>query len=170
MYKRINEPLTKNGKELFAIGDTCNEIIGDSANWEKVNKTVWDLQEGDTFWMIYEYDDTSWYVWDSKNSVCITLRENGNCFLSEEEAEEVSWRRQFETKMKREFKPEECDWNDINAYKYFVRFNHNDKKLDVLLSLYMQNQGVIYCKTEEVVEQFVKDNESDLLRYFGVVK
>lgn len=170
MYKRINEPLTKNGKELFAVGDTCNEIIGDSANWEKVNKTVWDLQEGDTFWMIYEYDDTSWYVWDSKNSVCITLRENGNCFLSEEEAEEASWRRQFETKMRREFKPEEVDWNNSEIRKYYITYDTYNKCIDFDFTWFTKTQNITHCNDGEIVEQFIKDNESDLLRYFGVVK
>lgn len=169
MFKRINEPLIKNGKELFAIGDTCNEIIGDSTNWEKVVTSIWDLKEGDFYWFLDDCGEIVTTMWCNdridKNRLSI-----GNVFLTEEEAEEVSWRRQFETKMRREFKPEECDWNNNNYYKYFVMYDHDDREPGVWTSRYAQIQDAIYCNDEETVTQFIEDNESDLLRYFGAVR
>lgn len=169
MFKRINKPLTKNGTELFAVGDTCNEIIGDSVNWEKVNESVWDLKFGDKFWIVNLSGEPSWGTWD-ENSLNVGRRNRGLVFLTKEDAEEYSWRLEFETKMRKEFKSDEVDWNNTNHYKHFVMYDHNDKEASVWSSRYGQYQCAICCSNLEVVEQFIEENESDLLRYFGVVR
>lgn len=168
-YKRINTPLLKNGEELFKIGDTSTEIIGDSANWEEVveNKTIWDLEVGDKYYYeangIGEIWDTKW-VNDYADKERLVI---GNVFLTHEEAEEEVWKRKFETEMKRVFKPHECDWEN-SEIKYSICYDTFEGTCTTSSNRDLKMQGMIYCKDYETVEHFIKEHKKELKRYFGV--
>lgn len=157
----------KNGTELFAVGDTCNEIIGEASNWEEARTSIWDLKYGDDFWYVASDGTVGKSTWtDSKyDNRKLSI---GTIGLTEEEAEEISWRMYFETNMRKEFKPEECNWKDSDEYKFFIMYNHHYKRFVVECNQLTQYQGTFYCNDREVVERFVGDNMVELRRYYGV--
>lgn len=167
-YKRINEPLLKNDVELFAIGDTSNEIIGEASNWELLKtKTIWDLKDGDEYYWLTGSGEICIHEW-LVTDIDKMRRVQGNIFLTREEAEEEIWRRKFETKMKRVFKPEECDWSNHHVNKFCIICNNGTPVIDY--NWKSKHQGIIYCNDYETVERFIEEHEEALKRYFKMTR
>lgn len=168
-YKRINEPLLKNDVELFAIGDTSNEIIGVPSNWEElvVPKTIWNLKDGDEYYFANGYGEICQSRWtngyDDEMRLAI-----GNVFLTREEAEEEIWKREFETKMIHVFKPEECDWSNHRVNKFCIICNNGTPVMD--FNWKTKHQGTIYCNDASVVDKFIEEHEEALKRYFKMTR
>lgn len=167
MFKRINEPLLKNGEVLFAVGDTCNEIIGEASNWERSITSVWDLKEGDDYYYIDTEGTVICTVWVDDH-FDRARRINGIVYLTREEAEEVSWKSKFETKMRKVFKPELCNWEVLEQAKCCLYYNYFEEELKVNARVTSKTQGTIYCTDVEVINHFLENNRRDLLRYFEV--
>lgn len=164
MYKRINEPLLKNGVALFEIGDTSNEILGDASNWEEIHKGRFIPENGER----YYYVDGDGLIDTELNHDSLKARFRisvGNCYHTKEEAKEALWRMQFETIMIDTFKPWECDWKRTHT-KHYLEYWHGQKVLRINDSHTVKQLGVIHCNDEKVIKQFIKDNEQDLIRYF----
>lgn len=166
-YKRINEPLMKNGIEWFAIGDTSNEIIGDTTNWEETKTSVYTLKKGDSYWFIDSFGDICKSTWDNYD-IDFVRRRFGNAHVTPEETKEALWRIEFEEKMRKEFKLNECDFKKPGEPKLYISYDHYNQRLAYGNTFLNEIQGVFYCNNEEIVKNFIEENKNDLLRYFGV--
>lgn len=124
-------------------------------------KTVWDLKDGNgysyinTIGNIY-YDTWNGDAWD------LRVRENGNLFLTKEEAEFELERRKCEAIMlkygRRTFK-----YEDDN---YFIRFDNDDKKVFVDVWRLNQFQGIIYFDTEELAQKAMDEIGKERLKKY----
>lgn len=122
-------------------------------------KSVWDLKEGDTYYVI-DYDVMNvrsvMFLDDTDD---INYRELGNCFLTKEEAENELERRKVETEMlrlggRRTFKKGENNW--------FIYYNDG---LNVTV-LNESAQGAIYFDLENEAYNAIKIiGESRIKRY-----
>lgn len=114
-------------------------------------KTVWELQDGDTYYSIYGNGNVSsekkWFDDDYENN----YREIGNVFLTKEEAEFEREHRKIETEMIRLGGRRTLTKDGGN---YFLAYNHDGK---VLMHYYnLQNQGTIYFDSKEQLNEVVK--------------
>ena len=130
-------------------------------------KTVWDLEEGDTYYSIYGNGNVSsekkWFDDDYENN----YREIGNCFLTKEEAETEVERRKIEVKMlrlggRRNIKI--CNDN------YYITYDHKTRNLAYLNRNWMHSQGIIFFDTYVDVDKAVKAIGEDRIKkyIFGV--
>ena len=96
----------------------------------------------------------------------------GNVYKTKEEAEFAREKQIFLTKFERYLRENEdkpVDWSSDIQKKYCVAFDAKRERA------YADNwantlfQGTIFTTSKEVLEQFIKDNESDIKKYmFGV--
>ena len=129
-------------------------------------KTVWDLKYYDTYYNItsdgYVYTNS----WDNCK-VDSDIRNIGNCFLTEKEAEFEVERRKVEAILlkygRREFKQ-----GEENHYMYC---NLLESSIEFECYKDIQHQGIIYFDTEKLCQQAIEEaGEDNIKKYiFGVV-
>ena len=131
-------------------------------------KSVWELDSGDEYYAVVFAKDRfcvricKWYdiPYDKE------LRDTGNIFLTEEEAEFELERRKIETILlkygRRNFK--------YDKNNYYFTYDHEYKNLRFDLNFLIQCQGDIYFDTEELCEQAINEaGEENIKKYiFGV--
>ena len=126
-------------------------------------KTVWDLKDGDEYWHISTISNNNYATW-SGNAWDLAVRENGNAFLTYDEAKFELERRKCESIMlkygRRLFK--------YNQDNYLLRVNNNDEKVKVevgSLAIY-QFQGSIYFDTEELAQKAIDEVGKERLKKY----
>lgn len=124
-------------------------------------KTVWELKDGDEYLAIDTISNINYVTWNG-DAWDLAIRENGNAFLTKEEAEFELERRKCEAILlkygRRTFK-----YEDDN---YLLRINNNDKKVEVgLLSIY-QFQGSIYFDTEKLAQKAIDEIGEERLKKY----
>ncbi len=132
-------------------------------------KTVWDLQDGDTYYRTRQsiYKDT----WDG-SLIDLCEREVGNAFLTREEATKERARRTAETKIVKRiaelndgWKP---DWSNTQS-KYFVEYNHYENILETENSQgYKGFEDKFYLVSNELTTQLIQELGHELKLWLGV--
>lgn len=129
-------------------------------------KTVWNLKNGDRYyWSIDSYGNVYNETW--KNDVIDNgRRNNGNCFLTKEDAEFEVMRRKVEATLlkygRRGFKYSEDN--------YYIYYEHDESSIEIGCYESFQDQGVIYFDTEELCQKaMIAAGEENIKKYiFGV--
>lgn len=121
-------------------------------------KTVWDLEGGDGFYCLCSNGTILYYRYASYNDCEI---ENGNAFLTKEEAEKDVERRKVETLLlkhggRRWFKKDE--WN------YYLSFGTDLKILVVHCTRVDYRQGAIYFDSEKQAKEAINAIGSERIR------
>lgn len=124
-------------------------------------KTVWDLENRDTYYFIETNGGVySCYWLADENDLCRI--EFGNVFLTKEEAEFEIERRKCEAIMlkygRRTFKPRDSN--------YIIRFDNDDKQAFVDFWRLNQFQGVIYFDTEELAQKAIDEIGEERLKKY----
>ncbi len=128
-------------------------------------KSVWELDFGDVYYLIGTDGGILKSYWNNVNSE-LSRRENGNVFLTEEEAEFEVKRRQIETIFlrygRRSFK--------YNKSNYAIAYHHRLHSIVFDCSFYTQYQGIIYFDTKELWKKAIEEaGEDNIKKYlFGV--
>jgi hypothetical protein len=113
-------------------------------------KSVWDLREGDEYFLISESGDVSFstifnqYYYNEKLKI-------GNTFLTKEEAEKDLLRRKVETALL------ECGgrrWFDVHNYNYHIGLDDCEEHLKAYILL-TPTQGIIYFDSIEQAEKAI---------------
>ena len=131
-------------------------------------KSVWELDSGDEYYAVVFAKDRfcvricKWYdiPYDKE------LRDTGNIFLTEEEAEFELERRKIETILlkygRRNFK--------YNKSNYAIVYHRRLHSIGFDCSFYTQYQGIIYFDTKELLEKAIEEaGEENIKKYiFGV--
>lgn len=124
-------------------------------------KTVWDLKDGDEYWHISTINDNNYTTWNG-NAWDLAIRENGNAFLTYDEAKFELERRKCEAIMlkygRRTFK-----YGDNN---YIIRFDNDDKQAFVDFWRLNQFQGTIYFDTEELAQKAIDEIGEERLKKY----
>lgn len=152
---KLNEIQAKYG-ECLVDEDKLKELLV-----KPEPKTVWDLKDGDEYWHISTINNNNCATWNG-NAWDLAIRENGNAFLTYDEAKFELERRKCEAIMlkygKRTFKP-----RDTN---YIIRFDNDDKQTFVDFWRLNQFQGVIYFDTEELAQKAIDEIGEERLKKY----
>jgi len=120
-------------------------------------KTVWDLQEGDEYFLITTYGTAmrKFAVGKSDN----VYVKNGNVRLTEEEAEQDIERRKVETLL---LKHGGRRWFNENSENYYIYYDMD--VIDCTNTYEFHYQGSIYFDTEEQAEKAIKEIGEDRIK------
>lgn len=140
-----------------------------------VKDSIREPEDGDEYWFIDPYGDAEASYWGgtTTDAFCASI---GNCFQSEEEAEEAlktGWVAYLQA-LKRlkdyiaenglEFEP---DWSSYED-KWAVFFDHNKAAFGYDCYGVLQFSNLPYYKTEDDALQVIRDCEPELKILFGV--
>lgn len=133
---------------------------------EEKPKTVWDLEEGDRYWIISVLDgkpeETTWDDW----IVDDMRRKLGNCFLTKEEAEKEFKKREVEALLKKCADGYQWTYGGDN-HSFYCYANPNCPTIRFGYSDTRKADGVIYFPTEEAAKKAVKEiGEKRIIRDF----
>lgn len=152
---KLNEIQAKYG-DYLVDEDKLKELL---VNPEP--KTVWDLKDGDKYYLISHYGKVERITWND-DEFDLRRREYGNAFLTREEAEfELEYLKCESIMLKygrRTFKP-----TDIN---YIIQFDNDDKQAFVDFWRLNQFQGSIYFDTEELAQTAMNEIGEERLKKY----
>lgn len=99
----------------------------------------------------------------------------GNCFATEQDAQDELNRRQALVRIWNNYDDKyswDIDWEDMNQIKYGIALNHFRRIPNVQAesTSYQYTTELPYFKSAEDRNQFVSENESDLLTIFNIKK
>lgn len=134
-------------------------------------KTVWDLKEGDTYYIIVS--NTNYLQAPEVESCCFrpalkSWVEMGELFLTREDAERAIARQKAEQVLKRDTKGFKPDWNTETQTKYIVYFDHAYRQLSVDYWNTYHSQPSLYFATEEDAIASIKAHPDEWKTYLGV--
>ena len=160
-----------------------NEVIAKYGNQEvdesKIKEVlvvkeskVWVPKPTELYWYISPSGYLNKVIFTDSQSD-IRQFELGNFFKTREEAEFARDKQIFLTKFERylrENEDEPVDWKNEGQDKFAIRLDHFDNSRLYFVSwCTIEHQGAIYTTNRLALEQFIKDNESDIKKYmFGV--
>lgn len=123
-------------------------------------KTVWDLEDGDVFWAInsrgHVYRDT----W-SGGDFDVECRNQGNIFLTEEEAKFESKRREVVSMVRKYASP--YTRNEPNWYPYY---SHSDKKICIDFNDSFQQSYLYFNSQEAIIQAIAEVGKDDFKKYY----
>lgn len=134
-------------------------------------KTVWDLKNGDTYYLIDTNGDVMNATWNEIDiDIDSKFRKNGNVFLTKEEAENEIERRKVETDMlrfggRREFKNGESNYYivcDFDSSNFAILVFNNKSDGFALMTIYFDSAKECRNAIETIGEYRIKKY------YFGV--
>ena len=97
----------------------------------------------------------------------------GNCFETEEEAEEYKKKIKYTARYKNyiEEHSEPLDWNDTNQCKWFAELCYDSNKIAVECYYSYKSQGTIYASSKQIILDAIKEiGEDNFKKYVLGVK
>jgi len=133
------------------------------------HKTVWDLEDDDDSYNLHGDGEAMEYRNGSTRNI---YRDNGNLFLTEEEAEKESERRRAETKVIKRIAELNDGWKirwDGKQYKYNINYNCGADILVVYDTMdTIKVRKCFYLKSRHAAEQLIKEMPNELKTMLGV--
>lgn len=124
-------------------------------------KTVWDLEYGDKYYCLDNAGNINYITWH-ENAYNLFQRENGNAFLTKEEAEFELERRKCEAIMlkygRRTFK--------YGKHNYFIVIFDKRMIIESAFNLHIYYQGTIYFDTEELTQKAIDEIGEERLKKY----
>ena len=157
---KLNEVIAKYGNQEVDESK-IKEVLG-----VKESK-VWNPKEGEEGWIIYSDGDLGIAKSNiQRRLVC------GNFYKTKEEAEFARDKQIFLTKFERylrENEDEPVDWRNKSQDKWSLFMDYEGNRVITNSWCISRYQGSIFTTNIYALEQFIKDNESDIKKYmFGV--
>lgn len=125
-------------------------------------KTVWDLEDGDKYYLISHYGKVERITWND-DEFDLRRREYGNAFLTREEAKFEAGRQECEATMlkygRRTFKP-----GKNNYYIDFVHYHGN--VIYISHNCKTHSQGSIYFDTKELAKKAINEIGEERLKKY----
>ena len=131
----------------------------------------WKPKHLEDYWSLV-YIENEWLVDECENRIQeITDRQFdfGLVFKTKEQAQEEVNKRNFLEQMELDFKNNSgvIDWENRQA-KYAMVYDHEDNFVEVIF-WYNRQHGNLHTTNREWLEQYIKDNEENIKKYyFGV--
>lgn len=97
----------------------------------------------------------------------------GNCFETEEEAEEYKKQIEYTVRYKNYIQEhsEPLDWNDACSYKYYAEFEYDENEINVDCYRTWKSQGTIYASSKQIIRDAIKEiGEDNFKKYVLGVK
>ena len=160
-----------NGEEekcLSLCGLSCFRWVKDDGRYEIEKllnpphepKTVWDLEEGDAFWWVDSCGGVNKDTWENCKPD-YDRRNQGNAFMTKEEAEFEAKRREVVTRVRKYARPFKYD--SENFFAYFDR-EYGYIKTSCTDDVYY---GILYFDSRKTIEQAINEvGEEDFKKYY----
>lgn len=160
---RLNELMKKYGE--YEVKEGFMDLL------EKPKpKSVWDLEEGDTYYYIDVYGDISdgRIGNDSSEDEIFAI---GNVFLTEEDAEFAVERLKVIAELKKYAKEfSDGEWKDNKTQKYYIVYRYSDDYIRSILT-YTSKDSVLYFESPEKIQEAIDAvGEERIKKYYFVVK
>lgn len=160
---------------------TLNEIVNEYGDYivkdgfmdflEKPRpRTVWDLEVGDKYFYIDSVGGFPNMTWNN-DEYDVLRRNQGNVFLTKEEAEFEKKRREVYTTVKRyahEFSKEE--WNDTKINKYYACYNYKDHSIIKGFNSHVSNSKLYFQSIKDIDRAIAAVGVEDFKKYYLGVK
>lgn len=118
-------------------------------------KTVWDLQKGDGYWVIWTNGNIGYECWNGIVTD-IARRENGNCYLTEGEAVFALEKKKIIAEMKRLGGTENMmSLGDVDDRKYYIWYDHRDSIIHINICTYCHHNSDVYFASKEQVQKAI---------------
>lgn len=132
-------------------------------------KSVWDLEEGDTYYYIDVYGDISdgRIGNDSSEDEIFAI---GNVFLTEEDAEFAVERLKVIAELKKYAKEfSDGEWKDNKTQKYYIVYRYSGDYIRSILT-YTSKDNVLYFESPEKAQEAIDAVGEERIKkyYFGV--
>lgn len=152
---KLNEIQAKYG-EYLVDEDKLKELLV-----KPKPKTVWDLKDGNGYSYINTISNIYYDTWNG-DAWDLRVRENGNVFLTKEEAEFELERRKCEAIMlkygRRTFKYDQKNFS--------INYNHRNNYIGIAWWTERQYQGNIYYDTEELAKRAIDEIGEERLKKY----
>lgn len=152
---KLNEIQAKYG-EYLVDEDKLKELLV-----KPKPKTVWDLKDGNGYSYINTISNIYYDTWNG-DAWDLRVRENGNIFLTKEEAEFELERRKCEAIMlkygRRTFK--------YGKHNYFIVIFDKKMIIEKSFNLHIYYQGTIYFDTEELTQKAIDEIGEERLKKY----
>lgn len=116
-------------------------------------KTVWDLESGDKYFILYADGAAPEYEWRKDGYISKSYRDQGNVFLTKEEAEKDAERRVVETLL---LKHGGRRYFDGHNHNFHISLDEYEEHLKVYI-LMTPTQGTIYFDTSARAEKAISE-------------
>lgn len=123
-------------------------------------KSVWELKNGDKYFVLYHDGDIAEYKWIGDTSLAESYRDHGNVFLTKEDAEKDSERRKVETLL---LKHGGRRWFDGHNHNFRIGLDDYEEHLKVYI-LMTPTQGTIYFDTKARAEKAISEIGAERIR------
>ena len=133
----------------------------------------WKPDKFEDYWLVDSGGGIS-KTYNSENNTCDEYRcLIGNCFETQEEAEEYKKQIEYTARYKNyiEEHSEPIDWEDEDQDKYYAEYRHEDE--DIYVDWYNTTnfQGTIYASSEQIIKDAIKEiGEDNFKKYVLGVK
>lgn len=134
-------------------------------------KTVYDLQIGDKYWFIWTSGNIDCECWRGAG-IDIARRENGNCYLTEEEAEFALEQKKIIAEMEKLGGTKNMmSLGDKTAHKYYIAYSHDTGRMHIDYYCFMHIMSTLYFATEEQAQKAIDTiGEDRIKKYLFYVK
>lgn len=126
----------------------------------KKPKTVWDLKDGDAFWLVTDCGNVCKDTWDGCY-IDVGRRNQGIVFLTEEEAEFEAKRREVVTKVRKYAKLFKS--GERNFYPYS---NYDNDLIGFTFDCYRKSPTDYFCSIEDIKKAIDEVGEDDFKKYY----
>lgn len=144
----------------------------EAAKTEEPQSKRWKPKDKETYWLIDCGGDIKDVLWHN-DKVDKWSYLTGNCFKTQEEAEEYKKQIEYTARYKNyvEEHSEQLDWNNTMQEKYFAQFCCNFNEIEIDSFLYHKVQGTIYASSEQIIWDAIKEiGEDNFKKYVLGVK
>lgn len=118
----------------------------------KVEGKVWKPKVGEKCWCVLNSGEVDWFVWKGNNRD-IFRYEQGNCFKTEEEAEEHLKKLTIQGKFKTYVREhsDELDWNDEEQEKWYVYYISKTGEFNYSSYRTSRDSFGVYASSEQII-------------------
>lgn len=121
---------------------------------------------GESYWFVSSNGIVGYNSWED-DSVDKFVYSHQRVFRTQEEAEYEASRQRFLLQMERDFldNSDELDWVDNHQKKFRLEYNYKNERIYIEYNFFV-NEGTLYTTNEEWIEQYIKDNEENIKKYY----
>lgn len=120
-------------------------------------KSIWGLESGDKYFILYADGAVTEYEWIKDGYISKSYRDQGNVFLTKEEAEKDAERREVETLL---LKYGGRRWFDEHNFNYHIGLDDLEEHLNVYI-LVTVTQGAIYFDSKDNARKAIDEIGAD---------
>lgn len=153
-------------KKIEDLRKEFNEKVDELKREYKEKNEKWIPEVGDRYYFIDEELNVDWQ-WFDNDDTDEAIFKNNKIFKTEEEAQEYADYLKARKEYSYEFSKEE--WEEIEIKKYFIYYNYEYKRINVVFHNSFFEMNCICFKTEEKAEEFIDKYKKQILKFeFGI--